>query len=88
MTAYCYLNGHEAYWDIDTDQWLWCDNNQPTGWGNDCKRECPACNKPPTSEGYDACLGHIKGADYACCGHGVEDGYIIYKNGSKTVIPR
>ena len=22
---------------------------------------CPNCNKPPTPEGYDACLGHLKG---------------------------
>lgn len=26
----------------------------------------------------DACLGHIPGAKYACCGHGITDAYIIY----------
>ena len=30
----------------------------------------------PTKEGYDACLGYIEGAMSACCGHGVEKGYV------------
>jgi hypothetical protein len=34
----------------------------------------------PTKEGYDACLGYIEGAKSACCGHGVEEGYIVYKD--------
>lgn len=29
----------------------------------------------PTKEGYDACLGYIKGAKSACCGHGIEEPY-------------
>ena len=32
----------------------------------------------PTKEGYDACLGHIDGAKSACCGHGVEEPYVLY----------
>jgi len=41
-------------------------------------RTCPKCGKMPTSEGYDACLGYIDGAEMACCGHGITEGYIIY----------
>ena len=39
---------------------------------------CSLCGEPPTVEGYDACLGHIAGAQFACCGHGVHDGYILW----------
>lgn len=31
----------------------------------------------PTKEGYDACLGHIAGVKSACCGHGVEEPFVI-----------
>jgi hypothetical protein len=41
-------------------------------------RICPKCKKYPTLEGYDGCLGHILGAKAACCGHGVEEGFILY----------
>ena len=33
--------------------------------------------------GDDACLGYVDDALHACCGHGVERGYIVYA--SKTV---
>jgi len=41
------------------------------------ERPCARCGRMPTAEGYDACLGHIDGATSACCGHGVEKGYIV-----------
>ena len=51
-------------------------------------RACRRCGRPPLPTGEDACLGHIPGAVEACCGHGVEDGYILYANGSSEVLPR
>ena len=33
-------------------------------------------NKIQTEEGYDACIGEIKGVTHACCGHGVEKEYV------------
>lgn len=47
-------------------------------------RPCPHCGKLPV-DGCDACLGRLPGVLSACCGHGVEGGYIMFKNG--TVIP-
>lgn len=47
----------------------------------DDKRPCTKCNEPPTPEGHDACLGELPGVEAACCGHGVEEGYIKFKNG-------
>lgn len=38
---------------------------------------------PITARGYAACLGHIDGVISACCGHGVEKGYIMYPD--KTI---
>ena len=40
------------------------------------ERPCIRCKKMPTKEGYDTCLGYIKGATSACCGHGVTKKWI------------
>lgn len=58
-----YENGHWRYVD---DKTLAIDN-----------RPCARCGKMPTSEGYDACLGYIPGALWACCGHGIDKPSII-----------
>lgn len=39
---------------------------------------CALCHLPPTPEGFDACIGEIAGASGACCGHGVERGYVTF----------
>lgn len=53
--------------------WVYAD----TGESLEAERLCTRCGKAPTTEGYDACLGHIQGATSACCGHGKEEGYVI-----------
>ncbi len=58
-------------------QWVYADNLIPI---NQEERSCIRCGKMPTSEGYDACLGHIEGATSACCGHGVGAPYIVKKS--------
>ena len=63
--------GHEIYYD--GKNWRYVDNNEIE---NDM-RPCKRCGRSPTSEGYDACLGHIDGVKSACCGHGVEEPYFI-----------
>lgn len=45
------------------------------------ERPCTRCGKMPTKEGYDACLCRLPGVVAACCGHGVDDGYILFENG-------
>jgi len=54
-----------------------------TGKEVDDNRPCVRCGCKPTPEGYDACLGHIKGARAACCGHGVHEGYVVMKDGTE-----
>lgn len=43
----------------------------------ECTLPCIRCGRPPTKEGFDACIGHIEGAYSACCGHGVHEPFII-----------
>jgi len=65
--------GHDIY--FDGEYWRYNDNDQL----DDGKRACKRCGRKPTVEGYDACLGHVKGATSACCGHGVEERYVMMK---------
>ena len=56
------------------NKWVYSDNKMPIG--NEV-RICKRCGKMPTPEGYDACLGYIPNAVSACCGHGVERGFVL-----------
>lgn len=73
MIVTSYKRGHCIYWD--NNKWRYEDNNLPINYERPCKR----CGQVPTKEGYDACLGYIEGASSACCGHGVQEGYIKLK---------
>jgi hypothetical protein len=68
--------GHEIYYDADLEEWFFLDNDEPVT----KKRPCPQCGEYETSEGYDPCIGKIKGAVSVCCGHGVHDGFIVWPN--------
>lgn len=70
------VKGYSRGWEIyyDGNVWRYLDNNEII---ND-SRPCKKCGRMPTVEGYDACLGHIDGAKSACCGHGVEEPYVVY----------
>ena len=72
-----YLRGHKAYYDGQS--WKYRDTGEPVNRAGQEDRPCARCGRPPTPEGYDACLGEIKGAVAACCGHGVEEGYIKFE---------
>lgn len=72
ITVYARDRGHLIYLDDITNVWKFADNQKPVEGGRPCRR----CGRWPTKEGYDACLGYISGAKHACCGHGVEEGFI------------
>jgi len=42
---------------------------------------CTRCGHCPTAKGHDWCIRNLPGVRYACCGHGEEDGYIMFTNG-------
>ena len=67
MTAISHVRGHACYY-TETG-WEYCDNGVSIG---EEERACKRCGEWPTPEGYDACLGYIAGAAWACCGHGVK----------------
>lgn len=73
MSAIQYKRGHQIYYDKQKQEWLYSDDNTSASVERPCKR----CGHLPLSTGEDYCLGHIDGVKYACCGHGVTDGYII-----------
>lgn len=73
MTATSFECGHAVFWDKKSQKWRYLDNGEIA---ND-KRICIRCGELPTSEGYDACLGHIPGIKSACCGHGIEAPYEV-----------
>lgn len=71
------VKSHLRRWKIyfDGKNWRYPDNGKIT----DDSRPCKRCGRMPTKEGYDACLGYIKGAISAYCGHGVVKPYILRK---------
>ena len=71
MTAHGHTRGHRI--EYDGDVWRYAG----TGAVADHERPCALCQQMPTAEGYDACLGELPGVRSACCGHGVEEGYIV-----------
>lgn len=75
ITAHC--RGWDIYYDTKSQVWRYKDTNEILN-DND-NRPCKRCGRRPTKEGYDACLGRIPNATSACCGHGVEEPYIVYE---------
>jgi hypothetical protein len=67
MSAKSHDRGHETF--LKNGQWYYSDTKELV----DDKRACKKCGKKPSKEGYDACLGHIKGLSSACCGHGISE---------------
>lgn len=74
-------------------KWVYSDTEQPVK-DFHLDRSCGNCGKPYTEEGYDGCLGKLKGIMNACCGHGdIEetyvqflDGFCIRGNAAKTIL--
>jgi len=42
----------------------------------DEERDCPRCGSSHDFKDHDHCIANLPGVEYACCGHGVEDGYV------------
>lgn len=88
-------NGHLVYSCDDGLHWYYADNDELAICCSDNLQEqiwnprpCPKCNELPTMEGCDACLGYIPGVYAACCGHGIEEGNIVYEDGLRVQLPK
>lgn len=69
MTAHSYSHGYPTHYDEDSGEWVYDDTLESC---EDNPRDCPRCEKPPTTDGHDACIGKLDRVISACCGHGVE----------------
>lgn len=61
------MRGHRI--EFIEGEWYYAD----TGELADHDRSCVRCDRLPTEEGHDACLGKLRNVSSACCGHGVEE---------------
>ena len=58
--------------------WKYCDNKEPV---ESFERNCGKCGNPNTKEDHDHCLGTLKYAMNACCGHGKSaEAFIQFSN--------
>ena len=71
MSATAYARGHKIFYN--GTEWRYEDNGEII----DHNRPCARCGKKPTPEGYDACIGHVKGAKSVCCGHGKSKSLVV-----------
>lgn len=70
-------------------RWRWAASGRYLRLGsNSGDPPCARCHRPPTSDGYDPCLGWLPGAISACCGHGVSEGHVTYVRGEPLPLPR
>lgn len=73
------IRGWTIIWTKDKPMWVYKDNQEPLNTEEE-HRPCKRCNRLPTKEGYDACMGHVEGARSVCCGHGVVKPILIMDN--------
>lgn len=86
MGIYGYNRGHKVYCQQDKSgvYSIWRYSDDHSSLKDSPTRKCPRCEKLDTKEGHDHCIANLPNVDYACCGHGVDDGYVKMSNG-KTI---
>jgi len=82
VSAFGYKGGHLVVYDSNIDGYVYADTKESIK----IERPCIRCGKMPTKEGHDACLGTLPGVKNACCGHGVEQGYLEFDNGAHFIL--
>ena len=74
MPVTSHSRGHLIRYDTTRQAWRYVSDEQLVG---HLERPCVRCGHVATVEGYDACLGQLRGVRAACCGHGVERGFCL-----------
>ena len=80
MVAKTYIRGNKVYFDEDENEWLFYDEKL----NNENVEVCPRCHHIHKIDDCDWCLRELEKCDFiisACCGHNVEKGYIMLKDG-------
>ena len=76
-----YNFGHALGWNEKEEVWFYVETNLPNTLETYMNLVCPKCKKKPTEDGHDPCIENLPGVKFACCGHGVDEGYIWFENG-------
>lgn len=82
MTVTSYIRGHKVYYDENDKEWKYCDEKLKNS--DKIAEVCPRCCQPHLSFDCDFCLRPLQYCKFivsACCGHGVEQGYIQLADG-------
>lgn len=75
-----FVYGNPIRFDEDAWRWVYIYDLTPSDYAS---RPCPKCGRMPTPEGYDGCLGYISGIGGACCGHRVQEAFIVFDDESQ-----
>ena len=87
MTVYSYFHGHKAYYDAKKNDWFYINTGISA---TENPKPCRRCRHNPIKNNIfekdglecDYCLGYLgENVKSACCGHGVQKGYILFKDG-------
>lgn len=81
MVATTYTRGHKIFYDEKDKQWKYQEDTTDI---NLNEKPCIKCGEPATITGADHCLKGLEDTKCiisACCGHGVQNGYIILDDG-------
>jgi hypothetical protein len=71
--------GNEVTYDENTEKYYYKDTGECIS--DVDYKPCKLCGKKPTKEGHDACIANLPGVKFACCGHGMNTPYVLFKNG-------
>lgn len=77
--------GHEVKYDRLQERWVYADMLEPYAPSQkqtSADRPCVLCGKSPTDDGHDACVANLPDVRACCCGHGVGEPYVAFRDGS------
>lgn len=76
-----YNLGNAIDWNEEEQTWFLIETGDLITTETYMNLVCPKCKKMPTKDAHDPCIKNLPGVKFACCGHGVSEGYIWFENG-------
>lgn len=73
-----YFHGNVYYCDTVNSYRCYYEDGEPVDFSH--PRPCPKCGGSVGGDGCDPCIGKLPGVKFACCGHGIHEGYILFEN--------